>query len=109
MKAFVIAAVAGAALLTTACANDYYGPRHFHDGRGGYAVYYDDHYGPVRDGRWGEDGYYYYRTGDRDAYVRDDERHFRRDAYEGYHGMNYGGDGAVGVQAGASVGIGVRP
>lgn len=111
MKIFVIAAVAGAALLTSACADDYYGPRHLRGDRA-YSVYYDNYYGPVRDGRWGDDGYYYYRGQGRDDYVRDDAHHFRRDAYDGYRGMSYDGAGAgvsVGVGGSVGVGIGVRP
>ena len=49
----------------------------------GYDGYYDDFYGPVYDGYWRNDGYYYYRPGRGRPYVRDDGRHFRRDAFPG--------------------------
>lgn len=105
MKGLLIAAAAGAALLTSACADDYYGPRHLHGPS--YAAYYDDAYGPIYSGRWDSDGFYY-RTAPDGAWIRDGGNHFRRDAYNGYHGMNLGADGRVGVGS-AGVGIGVRP
>lgn len=56
-------------------------------GRGyqAYDVYYDNHYGPVRDGYWNDDGWFYYRDTRSREWRRDDGRHFRRDAADGYH------------------------
>ncbi len=57
-------------------------------GGGPYAYdgYYDGYYGPVYDGYWGDDDYFYYRHGAGDhAYVRGDRGHFAHQAPDGQH------------------------
>jgi hypothetical protein len=81
MKELLIAACAALAL--SACASGYGGY-----GSLGYSAYYDDAYGPYRDGYWGRDGAYWYSTGPRGPYRRDDGHHFRRDPYNGFHGVH---------------------
>lgn len=59
-----------------------------------YDVWYDDYYGPIYDGYWGGDGYFYYRTGanDRDWH-RGSGNHFRHDSggnnYHRYQGSTH--------------------
>jgi hypothetical protein len=44
-----------------------------------YDGYYDDYYGPIYDGYWGGDGYFYYRSRQADrGFIRGDQTHFRR-------------------------------
>jgi len=70
------------------CADDYaygggvaYGP-----GPYAYDGWYDGYYGPIYDGYWGSDNYFYYRRGGGDrAYIRGDGGHFRHDAPGGEH------------------------
>lgn len=45
-----------------------------------YNGYYDDSYGPIYDGYWGEADTFYYRGGREGPYLRDEGRHFRREA-----------------------------
>lgn len=73
----------GLALGLSACAT--YGDNGYGYG-GGYAYngYYDNYYGPVYDGYWGDGDLFYYRTVRNGPYLRDDSRHFRRDTYQGY-------------------------
>lgn len=83
MKRSIIGlAVAAAALSLAACADDYgYGYGYGGIGYPGvyYDGYYDGYYGPIYDGYWGNNGYFYYRRdqGDR-RYQRGDHRHFQR-------------------------------
>lgn len=69
------------ALSLGACATDYgygYGPSYY-GGPYSYAGYYDGFYGPIYDGYWGNDNYFYYRGGIGDrAYRRGDHAHFSR-------------------------------
>ncbi len=44
--------------------------------------YYNGYYGPHMGGYWGRDGYYYYLGRDRN-YHRDDQRHYRHNAFQG--------------------------
>ncbi|HEX7710323.1 MAG TPA: hypothetical protein VF418_05250 [Sphingomonadaceae bacterium] len=63
----------------------YYGDRYgYDDGYYGspYDVWYDGYYGPIEDGYWGGDGYFWYSSG-RD-WRRGDGNHFRRGAYGNY-------------------------
>ncbi len=69
----------------SAC-TDYYGGAGVGYGYNDYDdLYYDNYYGPVREGYWNTDGWYYYRDRATRQYRRDDGRHFRRDAANGYH------------------------
>ena len=46
-----------------------------------YEGYYDGFYGPIYDGYWGGDGFFYYRRGAGDrGFVRGDRDHFAREA-----------------------------
>jgi hypothetical protein len=50
-------------------------------GAQGYTGYYDGYYGPIHDGYWGSDGYFYFRGFEHDRHFRrGDPAHFRRDA-----------------------------
>ncbi|MDO8838263.1 MAG: hypothetical protein Q7V31_04990 [Parvibaculum sp.] len=53
--------------------------------------YYNGYYGPHLGGYWGRDGYYYYLGRDRN-YHRDDQRHYRHNAFQGATAFR-GGDG----------------
>jgi hypothetical protein len=44
-----------------------------------YDGFYDDYYGPIYNGYWGEGDVFYYRSGHRGQYIRDDSHHFHRD------------------------------
>lgn len=80
----LFAAVSGAAAGLSACA-DYYGGAGVGYGYNDYDdLYYDNYYGPVSEGYWDSDGWYYYRDRTTRRYRRDDGRHFRRDAANGY-------------------------
>ena len=64
-----------------------------HPGPGPYAYgyvdgYYDDYYGPLYDGYWGPDDYFYYRTGATGDYLRDNDHHFRHDSAQGFHSFH---------------------
>jgi hypothetical protein len=50
--------------------------------------YYDDFYGPLYDGYWGPDDYFYYRTGPSGGFARDNDHHFRHDAAQGFHSFH---------------------
>lgn len=71
--------VALPALPLAACAGGYYGGAAYAGGPYGYSGYYDDYYGPIYDGYWGDDGAFYYRSGAHDRhYRRGDSSHFSR-------------------------------
>ena len=93
MKRLIIALCATVpAALVGGCA-DYgygYGADVYAAGPYSYDGYYDDFYGPIYDGYWGDDGFFYYRsgTGDR-AFRRGDAAHFSRESREGnFHAMH---------------------
>ena len=84
-SSFAFAGAVGLVLLLGACA---YGGDH----RDGYRTtgvdfdgYYDDAYGPITDGYWGEDGVFLFTTDQGQSYRRDDEHHVQRDASPGRH------------------------
>ncbi|MEO8812348.1 MAG: hypothetical protein ABI376_05490 [Caulobacteraceae bacterium] len=88
MKTTLIAVTASAALLTACAGGSGYG---FNDygpgpvGVVGYTGFYDGYYGSINNGYLGNDGFFYYRShGDR-QWRRDDGRHFRREATQGFH------------------------
>ncbi len=56
-----------------------------------YDGYYDDHYGPIYDGYWGDGDVFYYRSSRHGRYVRDNDHHFRRDTSQGFHQMHVTG------------------
>ncbi len=53
-------------------------------------AWYDDFYGPVYGGYWAPDGYFWYQTRLGGTYIRDYDRHFRRDSYRGYRSIAIG-------------------
>jgi hypothetical protein len=46
-------------------------------------AYYDNHYGAVRGGYWDLDGFFWYQSVLNGPYLRDHNRHFRRDDWNG--------------------------
>ncbi|MDZ4760621.1 MAG: hypothetical protein SGJ21_06075 [Alphaproteobacteria bacterium] len=63
------------------------GPGYRSGGYSGGAVFHDsfynNYYGPVHGGYWGADNYFYYEVRPGAGYLRDHQRHFRRDPYYG--------------------------
>jgi len=90
MRILLATGLAAALAMTSACAEGY----GYRSGLAiGYDGYYDGYYGPVYDGYWRNDGYFYYRSARRGPWVRDDGRHFHRDAFPGgreFHGRRGG-------------------
>ena len=81
-----------AALPLAGCATDGYGGGYTYSAGVAwndypYDFYYDNYYGPIYDGYWGGDGYFYYRSSVSDrGYRRGDGHHFRHDENGGtYH------------------------
>jgi hypothetical protein len=81
MKRLLLALCATLPMLSLgACYDDGYYGVGYAGGPYGYDGYYDDYYGPVYDGYWGVDGYFYYRGNDHDRHFhRGDGSHFRHD------------------------------
>ncbi|KQM19654.1 hypothetical protein [Novosphingobium sp. Leaf2] len=78
-------ALAGTTLSLSACATDGYGGYGYSSVGWGtpyaYDGYYDGFYGPIYDGYWGRDNYFYYRNRDGDRrFRRADRNHFMRQA-----------------------------
>ncbi len=55
------------------------------DGPVYYDGYYDGYYGPMYDGYWGDDNFFYYSGGRGQPFVRDGGNHFRRAAAGGFN------------------------
>ncbi|WP_019832960.1 hypothetical protein [Sphingomonas sp. PR090111-T3T-6A] len=70
------------ALPLAACAGDYYGGP-YGSGPIAYDGFYDDYYGPIHDGYWGDGGVFYYRRHQNGRFVADRSGHFRHDAGSG--------------------------
>lgn len=86
MKRALILSIAFGAVLGLSGCTGYYGGAGVGYGYNDYDdLYYDNYYGPVSEGYWNTDGWYYYRDRTSRQYRRDDGRHFRRDAADGYH------------------------
>jgi hypothetical protein len=89
-----LVAVASVGALLAGCASGpYYGP-----GAGpvalGYDGYYDGYYGPIYDGYWRGDNFWW-RDGAGRPFRRDKDRHFSHQAASGFqhiHGEPGGGD-----------------
>jgi hypothetical protein len=63
-----------------------------------YDGYYDDFYGAIYDGYWGDEGFYYSkRMGE--PFLVDHGNHFRREAGPGFHAFHGGVHKAVGAKA----------
>jgi hypothetical protein len=80
MKRSIIALATGLTLLSlTACVDDGYGYGSLYWSSYPYSGWYDNYYGPIYDGYWGADNYFYYRRQSQDhRYYRDRQQHFRR-------------------------------
>jgi hypothetical protein len=91
MKRLIIALCATIpAGLVGGCASYGYGAGVYAGGPYAYDGYYDDFYGPIYDGYWGDDGFFYYRNGDGDRHFRrGDAAHFSRGSPRGtnFHSM----------------------
>ena len=48
-----------------------------------YDGYYDGYYGPLYDGYWGDDNFFYYSSGPGQPFIRDEGNHFQRGAVAG--------------------------
>jgi len=84
MRKFLLGA--GAALILAACTGpDYVGGGVAYDG------YYDDAYGPIYDGYWGDGDVFFYRAHRHGHYIRDTGGHFRRNPVMGFHPMHVTG------------------
>ena len=87
-----LAAVASVGALLAGCASgDYYGPGPV---AVGYDGYYDGYYGPVYDGYWRGD-HFWWRDAVGHRYRRDDAHHFsheNRTGFQHIHGEPGGGD-----------------
>jgi hypothetical protein len=68
--------VSSALLALGACAST--------DGPVYYDGYYDGSYGPLYDGYWGDDNFFYYSGGRGQPFVRDESNHFRHDPASGF-------------------------
>ena len=84
-----LAVVMTAAIGLAACESDF----HHHGPYAGVEVgyvdgYYDDAYGPVYDGYWGDGDVFYYRASPDSEFRRDDAHHFSRGAGNGFHHMH---------------------
>lgn len=77
---------ASAALFLAGCA----GPGYVGGGVA-YDGYYDNAYGPIYDGYWGEGDVFFYRSSHHGRYVRDTGGHFRHDMMAGYQPMHVTG------------------
>jgi hypothetical protein len=83
MKIRQVLAVSAAVVVMAGCAD--YGMGYY----GGpvadveYDGYYDNAYGPLYDGYWNNDTFYY-RTSENDHWRRGDSKHFRRDSAPGF-------------------------
>jgi hypothetical protein len=77
MKRVLILSLALGAMISLGGCTGYYGGAGVGYGYNDYDdLYYDNYYGPVRDGYWSNDGWYYYRDRTTRKYRRDDGRHF---------------------------------
>ena len=53
-----------------------------------YDGYYDGSYGPLYDGYWGDDNFFYYSGGAGRPFVRDEGHHFQRNAAAGFNSFH---------------------
>ncbi len=95
MNRFLLALSVGAVCAGLgACANENYYPRQTADfyihHPVAYDGYYDDFYGNVYDGYWGDEGFYY-TMGENQPFLVDRANHFRReDGGQGFHAFHGG-------------------
>jgi hypothetical protein len=85
MKRHLVLLAIPAALALSGCeTGGYYGGGIAYGTAYPYEGYYDGYYGPVYDGYWGNDGYFYYRgNGQDNHYHRGDHAHFNHQAGNG--------------------------
>jgi hypothetical protein len=78
MNRLIVAAAAALVSLPLAGCATGYGDV-YAGGPYGYDGFYDDYYGPIYDGYWGSDGFFYYRGGAHEQrFRRGDSSHFVR-------------------------------
>ena len=83
MKSLSIAAIAGLGLLG-GCLDDYMGPPPPPPAAvDSYDAWYDGYYGPIQDGYWDGDSFYY-RDYEGGRWLRDRGHHFRHDSAPGF-------------------------
>jgi hypothetical protein len=58
------------------------------DGAINYDGYYDGYYGPMYDGYWGDDNFFYHSGGLGQPFVRDEGSHFRHEAGAGFNSFH---------------------
>lgn len=58
------------------------------DGPVYYDGYYDGYYGPMYDGYWGDDNFFYYSSGRGRPFIRDEGNHFRRVGAAGFNSFH---------------------
>jgi hypothetical protein len=92
MRRLLIALFATVPVLAlSGCAGGYgIGSDAYAGGPYAYDGFYDDHYGAIYDGYWGDDGGFYYRSGQHDRHFRrGDASHFSRSGAQGgrFHSM----------------------
>lgn len=75
------AILAASALLALAACVSAEGPVYY-DG------YYDGYYGPMYDGYWGDDNFFYYSRGRGQPFVRDEGNHFQHGAGPGFNSFH---------------------
>ena len=94
-RPIVFAGLAALAFSLSGCATDSYDGRYFADADYGYDGYYDGFYGPIYDGYWGTNGYFYYRGAAGRPFIRGDRNHFRQGSaapsghYQPMHGNTH--------------------
>jgi hypothetical protein len=74
--------LAASALLALAACASVNGPVYY-DG------YYDGYYGPLYDGYWGDDNFFYYSGGPGQPFVADRGNHFQRGAVAGFNSFHH--------------------
>jgi|SRR6267154_2212108 len=81
--------VCTAALMLSACANDgTYSSGYYGGGVAYNSAFYDDFYGPYYDGYWGPGDVFIFTEAPGRPFRRDDARHFRHEAAQGFHRIN---------------------
>ena len=58
------------------------------DGPVYYDGYYDGYYGPLYDGYWGDDNFFYHSGSKGQPFIRDENNHFRRDPATGFNSFH---------------------
>jgi hypothetical protein len=92
MQKFLLGA--GAALMLAGCASADYGGGG--GGMVGYDGFYDNYYGPIDAGYWGDGDVFFYRAHAHGHFIRDTGGHFRHEAMTGFNPMHVNGPAAHG-------------